>query len=502
MSFFLSWTPILLILVLAVIFKVKALFLGLWGSLFSIVLAVLVFKTDPMVVGISILDGILTSSSLVLVVFIGIIFSTLLLETGSLQRLTGWLIPAKSGIAGRTGIVSLGIGNFMEGAGVIAEPVVAPMARAMGFAPETSALMSIAGYAGLMHLSLAGVIVTVLAAVTGLPAGPLAVTLGKLSISATVLLALSLPLISPDIRRGMSKTGGSGIRGVAFLLLAGVTASGAAALTAAFVGYSVAGLLGGVAVVILFYAVTRTVPASFSAVWKDSAPFIFLFCCLTVVNLVPPLKTLFHTRMIVTLEIIPGHLIKIRPFYDAYIYLFISLLVALKLQGVRVESLGRIFRKSLGTGAKAVLAMFLFSAMGQVIAYSGFGRGFIVFDPTSNIPAILSRGIVAFAGPLYPVFAPFLGWVGTFLTGYGVASVLLFGKLQMETAALIGFSQTVLTSSLTVGASIGSISSPFKIAIAAPLCGAQGKEGEILRKTIPLGIAISLLVGLFSFLIR
>jgi lactate permease len=49
---------------------------------------------------------------------------------------------------------------------------------------------------------------------------------------------------------------------------------------------------------------------------------------------------------------------------------------------------------------------------------------------------------------------------------------------------------------LAVGASIGSISSPFKIAIATPMCGAIGQEGVILCWTIPLGIAASLLIGL------
>jgi lactate permease len=47
-----------------------------------------------------------------------------------------------------------------------------------------------------------------------------------------------------------------------------------------------------------------------------------------------------------------------------------------------------------------------------------------------------------------------------------------------------------------VGASIGSISSPFKIALAASMCGAVGKEGDILRWTIPIGIAASIIIGI------
>jgi len=57
-----------------------------------------------------------------------------------------------------------------------------------------------------------------------------------------------------------------------------------------------------------------------------------------------------------------------------------------------------------------------------------------------------------------------------------------------------------LSAGLAVGTSLGSISSPFKIAIATPMCNAQGQEGAILRWTIPLGVAASLLIGLLLWL--
>ena len=82
-----------------------------------------------------------------------------------------------------------------------------------------------------------------------------------------------------------------------------------------------------------------------------------------------------------------------------------------------------------------------------------------------------------------------------FSHGYGIASIMLFGKLQVQAASIMGVSAVWLSAGLAVGASIGSISSPFKIAIAAPMCNAVGKEGEILRITIPLGIAVSFLTG-------
>ena len=120
-----------------------------------------------------------------------------------------------------------------------------------------------------------------------------------------------------------------------------------------------------------------------------------------------------------------------------------------------------------------------------------------------HIPWVLSEGLKLYTGGLYPAFVPVLGWAGTFLTGYGVASLMLFGQLQIQAAGLLGISPAWLSAGLAVGASIGSISSPFKIAIAAPMCGAVGKEGDILRWTIPIPIGIAplpSLLGLFCWL--
>ena len=139
--------------------------------------------------------------------------------------------------------------------------------------------------------------------------------------------------------------------------------------------------------------------------------------------------------------------------------------------------------------------MGLFGAMGQVIAYSGYADGFGHLDQAHNIPWVLAAGLKQYTGSIYPLFVPLLGWVGTFLTGYGVASLMLFGELQVQAAPLLGVSATMLAAGLTVGASIGSISSPFKIAIATPMCGAVGMEGCILRLTIPLGVIASLVLG-------
>jgi lactate permease len=427
------------------------------------------------------------------VVWIGVLLSSWLLEKGSLQRLSGMLTAGRFSGSGRSMLLSFGVGNFLEGAGVIAEPVAAPMLRASGPGPSGSAALSIMGYAGLMHLSLAGVIVVVLSTVTGIAPAVLARDLAMLSFAPTVLLCLAVPWFAGEDGAGFAAR-------IALPAGVGFTAAGAAWLCVLLGGYSIAGMAAGLAVLAVFYAAARRLPPLGAGAWRDLAPFALLFVCLGLVNLVPPLRGYALETAVVRIGILPDHSVAFRPLFDAWGWLALAFIMAWALHRGPGDKFWRFVAMRSRGALRVVAAMALFGAMGQVIAYSGYGPGFMHPDAGANMALVLAEGAITGTGALYPVFAPLLGWVGTFLTGYGVASIMLFGKLQLAAAESLGVPASQLAGLLTVGASVGSVSSPFKIALAAALCGAQGKEGAILRQTIPLGLGVALATGAFSLL--
>src|SRR5690606_29374341 len=51
--------------------------------------------------------------------------------------------------------------------------------------------------------------------------------------------------------------------------------------------------------------------------------------------------------------------------------------------------------------------------------------------------------VLASTGPLFPFFAPVLGWLGVFITGSDTSANALFGKLQSVTATSIGMDPVV-----------------------------------------------------------
>ena len=389
-------------------------------------------------------------------------------------------------------VIGGGFVNFFEGAGVIAEPVAAPMLYSAGITPEGSAILSILGYSGLMHLALAGVIVTVLSTVTSISPNILSNDLMNLSFPSTILLFLTIPYMigeSSELKKNFIT-----------IILTAIIINIFAWLSVKYISYSVSAMIGGIGGILFLFVIYKFKPNFTKENLKDLIPFILIFVFLAGVNLISPIKHIVFYKWIFEISIIPSHEIKIRPLYSAYIYLFVCFLVSYRLFSEKEDTIGKYIKLSIIKAYKPVISMALFGAIGSIIAFSGLKSNLSEIIKNHNIAYILAQGFVNYSGKFYPIFAPLLGWMGTFLTGYGIASIMLFAKLQLSTAAILGISKSFLASSLTVGASIGSISSPFKIALATPLCNAIGKEAQILRKTIPAGIIISILVGIYTFL--
>ncbi len=493
MSFFWALSPVILIFVLVVFFKIDLFNLAVASFLYTAAVAILVFHTEPKVVALASLDGVLTTLPLLLVVYSGILISQFLLEKGSLQRLTKSFSQGVEGEFNKSLLIGVGFGNFFEGAGVIAEPVVAPMLYSVGVSSTGSAILSILGYAGLMHLALAGVIVTVLANVTSLSSYQLALSLALLSFPATLFLYLTIPLFLGEL----SAT----LKHVPIIFLLSVVISLFAYLTVRFVGFSISAMMGGIAGIAFLFVVYKARPALSREMAKDTAPFLFLFISLFSVNMIGPVRDILAHKLSFQVAVLPIHSITFKPLANAYLYLFGAFLLSYRILSSQEDRILGYLGTAFDKAAKPLLSMAIFGAVGSVIAFSGFNPESHSLVLSNNMAHCLAQGLIRSTGGYYPIFAPLLGWMGTFLTGYGVASIMLFGKLQLATANMLGVSKVLLASLLTVGASVGSISSPFKIAIASPLCDAVGKENEILRLSIPVGIGASLLVGVVGYLL-
>jgi lactate permease len=108
----------------------------------------------------------------------------------------------------------------------------------------------------------------------------------------------------------------------------------------------------------------------------------------------------------------------------------------------------------------------------------------------------LARGIAETFGRAYPLVSPFIGALGTFITGSNTNSNVMFGMMQYETAAALGKSAVLIAASQSVGGSVSVSISPSTIMTGATNVGiGKGGENKILSMTIRYWLVNILLVG-------
>jgi lactate permease len=103
-------------------------------------------------------------------------------------------------------------------------------------------------------------------------------------------------------------------------------------------------------------------------------------------------------------------------------------------------------------------------------------------------------------GPWWPLLAPAIGALGTFVTGSATASNVLFSEFQQTTAQATGLPVMPLLGAQGFGAAVGNIICPHNIVAAAATVGLSGHEGRVLRTTLPLALGYVLLGGLLALL--
>ncbi|MES3518509.1 MAG: L-lactate permease [Natronomonas sp.] len=139
----------------------------------------------------------------------------------------------------------------------------------------------------------------------------------------------------------------------------------------------------------------------------------------------------------------------------------------------------------LATAIPASIAVISFLVMAKLMDHSGQ-------------TLVLAQGTAGIATPnSYGVLSPIIGALGAFMTSSNTASNILFGGLQQQTAAeLGGLSEALILGGQSSGGAIGNAISPGNVILGTTAVGIVGREGDVLRITIPWVVAVGALVGI------
>lgn len=119
----------------------------------------------------------------------------------------------------------------------------------------------------------------------------------------------------------------------------------------------------------------------------------------------------------------------------------------------------------------------------------------------TGMTTLLGSAIAKGTGTLFPIFSPYIGVLGAFMTGSNTNSNAMFGALQVQTAAALGIGLVTIAAAQSIGGSLGSAVAMSKVMAGSAVVGLGGREREVLVRTIPYCLVIVLAVGVQAWII-
>ena len=377
-------------------------------------------------------------------------------------------------------LVAWCFGGFMEGMAGFGTAIAIPasMLVALGFEPLFSCLVCLIANGVPTPFGSIGIPTVTLANLVGLENAQLAFT-------QTLQLAPFM-LLCPFLIVMATGKGVKACKGVtAVTLVSGLSFLIPQMIVAKFVGAELCVVVGSVCSLlctILFGSKVKpnpeyemkletaekiTVKKAFTA-WS---PFIFIFIfLLSTSKLVAPVNT-FLSQFASTATIYTGE----NP----------STMFGMGLT-IHIGDFKVVFIATIKQMSQTIITMLCVLGCAKIMGYAGM------------IASIASFAI-AVTGSFYPFFAPWIGCLGTFVTGSGTSSGVLFGAVQESAAQSLHANPYWIVALNSLGVAAGKMLSPQSIAIALSSVDGQGQDSKLLSKILPYGVAFIIAMSFVAY---
>jgi lactate permease len=212
------------------------------------------------------------------------------------------------------------------------------------------------------------------------------------------------------------------------------------------------------------------------ALLRAGAPYLAIVALVLVTRLFTPVRDpLFD--VVVDWRIFDDFTGTVRPLYHPGLLLPVAFAIGALAQGASARDV----RQAIGTTNRrlipVVVALMAMVTIARTMSQSGM---------TDEL-AQAAAGV----GSAWPLLAPAVGALGTFVTGSATASNILFTDFQIATATATGQPVLPLLGAQGFGAAVGNIICPHNIVAAAATVGLSGQEGLVLRRTLPVASSTS-----------
>ena len=222
---------------------------------------------------------------------------------------------------------------------------------------------------------------------------------------------------------------------------------------------------------------------------KAWSPFIFIFIfLLSTSKLVMPVNT-YLSKFASNTIIYSGENPSTMTFTwinTPGVWIFLSAFLGGLIQKATYRDFKVVFVATLKQMSQTIITMLCVLGCAKIMGYAGM------------IASIASFAI-AITGSFYPFFAPWIGCLGTFVTGSGTSSGVLFGAVQESAAQSLHTNPYWIVALNSLGVAAGKMLSPQSIAIALSSVDGQGQDSKLLSMILPYGVGFIILMSFVAY---
>jgi lactate permease len=505
LSFMVALLPVVTVLVLLGVLRRPAWQAALAGLIVGLVVAVGVWQL-PLALA---LDSVVNGAVFALWPVMWIVFNALVLyniavRSGRFDAFRNWLLLHLPNDR-RVVLVVIGFcfGCLLEGISGFGTPVAitASLLILIGYPPLEALVFVLIFNTAPVAFGALGVPITVLGAVTNLPAATLAAMVGR----QLPIMALILPFYVIALYGGMRS-----LRALwPLLLVAGGSFGICQFLASNYIDYTLTDVLaslGSLAATFILLRFWKPAPDPNFAIqhtplvggaaqavpgWQGWLPWIIVSVVVIIWN---SSKTFLigqqaihwpglHNAISITLYNDKPYAAvwTFQPLATGTAILLATVLTALVVRmrpAVYFSCVAHTFRQAW----LAIVTVMFIVALAYLMNYSGL--------------AYTLGKAIASTGHLFVLLSPFLGWLAVFLSGSDTSGNALFGNLQVVAANQLNLSPVLFAATNSSGGVMGKMISPQNIATGVAVTDLRGREGAVLARTFIHSIVLTILLAL------
>ena len=531
-------TPILAIFLLLVLLRLPASKAMPLSLLITAVLAFLIWKMPVLHISASILEGLIISLSILWILFGAILLLNTLTIAGAMERIRAMFFSISPDRRVQAIIVAWLFGAFIEGAAGFGTPaaITAPLMVALGFPPLAAVVLALTANSspvtfgalgttfqiGMTRgLQQGGEMAGLVAQATGGLTLPQVIhTVAAQAVQIDLFVGSLIPLFQVLLLTrffGRNKSWREGLAMWKFALFAGFSFLLPAYLVALFLGPEFPTLIGALVAMLIVIPAARKGflipkdvwyfedkkeeeqtyehPMSLQRAWL---PYILLTFLLVLTRLpFLPLKAFLQSLSIRFNNLLgTGISTSVEPLYlPGTIFVIISLFSFWFFQ-IKPQNQQQVLSQSLQRLVSSSIALGGALPMVRIFINSGINSAGL-----DSMPIELARQASTLVGSYWPLIAPLIGSLGSFLAGSATFSNMMFSLFQVSVATQVNLSPFIILALQALGANAGNMICVLNVVAAASVVGLSGKEGSIIRFTLMPMLYYILWAGVVGFLL-